>query len=507
MNSMKIVCKVTMVMLTIGITSCDDFLDKMPDKRAELNTPQKVQDLLVSAYPNSLPSMMFELMSDNATDNGSMYQYVFNSQQQSYLWINITDVNQDSPNAVWSSYYLAAATANQALEAIADLGNPESCAPLKAEALLCRAYAHFVLVNTFCMAYNQISSDTDLGIPYPEEPETVVNKKYERGTVADVYAKINRDIEEALPLLKDSYLKQPLYHFNKKAAYAFAARFNLYYLRYDKAVEYANVVLGNDPAKNMRDPSKYMDYVSPDDITMAYINPLEPANLLIISAVSSWGLFHRLNSTYSRYGHAREIVLRETLVSSGPWGTNLPMFANKVYGTAQGYYYAKMSDFMEYVDEVAGIGYTRTVQTAFTVDETLLTRAEAYAMRREYDKMASDLSLWYSAKSGIRSGYWSKEQIKTFYQSTYFVNKPMNPRFIVEPDDEQKAFINACLHARRLEAIHEGLRWLDIKRYGIEIVHPVYEGKELVLSAYDTRTAIQLPPDVLAAGMEANPRY
>lgn len=49
----------------------------------------------------------------------------------------------------------------------------------------------------------------------------------------ELYAKINKDIEEALPLVNDGIYKVPKYHFNKKAAYSFAARFNLYYKNLD----------------------------------------------------------------------------------------------------------------------------------------------------------------------------------------------------------------------------------------------------------------------------------
>ena len=39
-----------------GLTtvSCNDFLDKTPDNRTELNTDQKIAKLLVSAYPRRI---------------------------------------------------------------------------------------------------------------------------------------------------------------------------------------------------------------------------------------------------------------------------------------------------------------------------------------------------------------------------------------------------------------------------------------------------------------------
>ena len=87
----------------------------------------------------------------------------------------------------------------------------------KGEALICRAYAHFVLVNIFCQQYDPNYPD-DMGIPYMEKAETELDPKYERGTVAEVYAKIEKDIEEGLPLIDDAIYSVPKYHFNRKAA-------------------------------------------------------------------------------------------------------------------------------------------------------------------------------------------------------------------------------------------------------------------------------------------------
>ncbi len=58
--------------------------------------------------------------------------------------------------------------------------------------------------------------------------------------------------------MNDEHLSVPKYHFNRKAAYAFAARFYLFYVQkdksnYDKVIQYAGEVLGNTPAEVLRD--------------------------------------------------------------------------------------------------------------------------------------------------------------------------------------------------------------------------------------------------------------
>lgn len=85
------------------------------------------------------------------------------------------------------------------------------------------------------------------------------------------------------------------------------------------------------------------------------------------------------------------------------------------------------------------------------------------------------------------------------------VKKHLNPPFAFV-NTKQENFIHCVLQMRRMELIHDGSRWMDIKRYGIEISH-VRDGMDpVVLSKDDPRRAFQLPQDVIAAGIEANPR-
>ncbi|NHW59565.1 RagB/SusD family nutrient uptake outer membrane protein, partial [Escherichia coli] len=63
---------------------------------------------------------------------------------------------------------------------------------LYGEALLVRAYLHFMLVNIWAEAYSPNS--TALGIPYVTQPEKKALPEYKRLTVAQVYDKIEEDL-------------------------------------------------------------------------------------------------------------------------------------------------------------------------------------------------------------------------------------------------------------------------------------------------------------------------
>jgi hypothetical protein len=74
-------------------------------------------------------------------------------------------------------------------------------------------------------------------------------------------------------------------------------------------------------------------------------------------------------------------------------------------------------------------------------------------------------------------------------------------------NNNQSALIFFILDERQKEFMHEGLRWFDIKRYGIPVEHELENGGEIVLEADDERKVLQLPESALeVGGLEPNPR-
>ena len=177
----------------LAAAGCDKFLDKMPDNRTEIDTQQKIQALLVSAYPPTDYMLVTEFMSDNVDDYGTNNPYTDRFIDQVFAWEDVTESDNEDPESVWEASYHAIACANEALNAIDSLSRLDPTLDISAErseALLCRAYNHFILVNVFCIAYNPETSGSDLGVPYMQKPETTLNPKYERGTVAEDYTLI-----------------------------------------------------------------------------------------------------------------------------------------------------------------------------------------------------------------------------------------------------------------------------------------------------------------------------
>ena len=198
------------VAMGLGLTACDDFLDKLPDNRTEANTEEKIQKLLVAAYPTNDHMAFTEYASDNVDDMGEKTPYTDGFIDQLYSWTDVTESDNQDPESYWMSLYQCIETANLALEGLESMGGAttKTLKEMEAEALLCRAYAHFMLVNLFAPHYDANNASA-VGISYITESEKELNPQYQRETVHQNYAHIQADLEAALPNVGDSYYTAP----------------------------------------------------------------------------------------------------------------------------------------------------------------------------------------------------------------------------------------------------------------------------------------------------------
>lgn len=511
--------------LAMTTASCNSFLDTPPDKRPEFTTPDPgaLQTLLVSAYSAIATEELTEHRTDNVLDNG-LYEAP-SELREAYYWQPNTGTWWGSAQRLWSETYNAIQSANLALEKVEEFGGGPEFNSVKGEALMCRAWNHFLLLNVFSHAYNGQTSSTDLGVPYYLKTEKRIDYKYERLSVKQCYDLMERDIEAALPLIDETAYKAGArrYHFNNRAALAFAAQFYLYKEDWAKAKKYATLAIGENPSASLRDLAAYARTTNGgQELTQAYNSVEEPANIMLQTSNTLWGRLYKNR----RYANNNWINGSQTYGSSGPWGAALPAFQSL---TLQ---YTESPDVLRFIEKneetfvldnvSAGTGQPYNVARPFTVERTLFVRAEANVMLGLYEEAARDLSYWYVRNRGTAAG---ADAIASFYDvpealeggsltpnqqerrdlMLKTIAKPLNPKFNLQPG-MQYNMIQAVLHARRIDGVHEGTRWDDIKRYGIEIHHPVLEGEDMVLTKDDPRRAIQIPESIIAAGMKPNPR-
>nr|WP_314683404.1 RagB/SusD family nutrient uptake outer membrane protein [uncultured Prevotella sp.] len=534
MKIKNIIYKGSLMLASVAIlASCADQLDTLPDNRTTLDTPKKVAGLLVTAYPDCTPTLFNEWMSDNTDYMGAQNSLGNRGGDQYFFWQEQTEGGNDSPERVWMLYYEGVYKANEALAAIEDQGGPKNdiLRNSKGEALLIRAYDHFILANEFCRPYNGKTSTKDAGLYYATgiADFSAAAEQSNRGTVADVYAKIAEDIEAGIPLLNDTY-EVPKYHFNKQAAYAFATRFYLYYEKWEKAKEYADKLLGSNPAASLRDYKtlQAMPLSNSDQavkIAEAYCSASVDCNLLVQTSVSNAGMALAPWLISKRYTLTNYLANTELFLSNNIWGTssNLiwkPFTINS--GESNFALLMKLPREFEIRNTTTGSGYLRTLNVNFTMDEALLNRAEAEIMLGQNDAACADMTIWM--KNFFNTNVTlTPTSVQTYFKTVPYAyadadkmvpsfKKHISPRFTIDVEGSvQESLLQCLLNFRRIETVHQGMRWMDIRRYNIEIPRRLIgangrPSKNLDwLEKDDPRQVVQIPQSIREAGVAGNP--
>ena len=138
--------------LALLFSSCGKYLDKYPDNRMELHTPEDAAKFLVSAYPDAHAAYLLEMYSDNSDEHDyTSWSAISPFQEQAYRWSDISEIReQETPQQLWDAHYTAITVCNEVLKHVAGVSNKDAYASQVAEAKLCRAYSMFQLANVFC---------------------------------------------------------------------------------------------------------------------------------------------------------------------------------------------------------------------------------------------------------------------------------------------------------------------------------------------------------------------
>ena len=525
----------------LSLTACEDKLDEQPDGRwIDINTSEKVSELLTSGYPKAVPAVICELMGDNLVDNNVVVPATHNDaysmfHEEAYKWEDITSYSSgedDTPLEIWDKYYFGIATATHAIAAMSQMSDDPAHDPRISyswgEAHIMRAYFHFILVSVFAEAYkDETKSANDWGIPYVTTTEDVVKIDYSdtkyRKTVAEVYQLIEKDIQEGIDLIDDSKYKVPAYHFNRNAAYAFAARFYLFKRDYEKSLKYADLALGSNPAASLRKWAN-MNTNTINSMLNDYNDEKAACNYLL---QTTYSLQDRMLSA-CRYainsGSAKENVpaTKDIIYEGGGpnWSSRIPAYDGKIFrwgaGSEYGSWLFRVYEYFEYTNKIAGIGYVHIVYQPFTAEETLLCRAEAKLYLGKKADALQDLQFWTQSKqindpltqAGIDKKYGGTHKNNIWVSDIH--PQDMSDEFKVL-DAEETRILHCILHFRRIETMFEGQRWFDIKRYGIT-VHHAYRGPQDYnvthdsLTWNDPRRVVQIPYNAIDAGYPSNDR-
>lgn len=464
------------LMILLIATACSDYLGVSPDNRIELKELEDYQALVTDAYPGA-----YHLFTEIMTDNHKYYDYPgYNSSIETgwfkpmYIWSDgYLQTLAIGPVKAWQNYYSCIYEANVVLKGIdqANGDDEEWRNQIKGEALLIRAYCHFMLVNLYGKQYNATTAATDPGVPYAKEPQEENVVEYTRDNIRDVYDWVEEDALAGAALLVDQKVKVAKYHFTKAAAYAFLCRFYQFKEDWENCIKYGEMSqeLNSAVREFISDYNATFDKGNYTDYANDYCS-VNKSNILLMNKVLEFNSYgyngfyaNEFMKTYEKNDYRSKIY---TFNSNQTPNWKCRKFRN-VYKS----------------------GYRYSDVALFVTEEVILNLAEAYTRKADpgYEKAISLLN---------------KIREKRF--DPYV---PLTGTSLSSQGELGKVLLDKVLDERRVELCYEGYRWFDCKRFQIEIKHTIETGT-YTLKGNDLRYVLQIPEAELSANpaMTPNPR-
>lgn len=235
-TSIKIlICSIAVYMLA----SCD--LDRFPydEITSDNMDPNSVETITLGTYAKMKEEYYYksihfvnEFGGDNISLSGSTSDLLYN-----LLTFRRTRDNY-YPGRVWKFTYQMIVSVNTIIQQMEE-GESSEKDQLLGENYFLRGFLYFQLNNIFGRPYVQ-SPETNLGIPLKLTPD--LDDFPPRATVKEVYEQVIKDFVKSAELMTVD--KDNIYG-SKEVAYAFLSRVYLYMQNWEKAKEYADLVINS----------------------------------------------------------------------------------------------------------------------------------------------------------------------------------------------------------------------------------------------------------------------
>ena len=438
-------------LLLLGLSSCDDFLEY---KDKDKIIPKELSHFDEFVYGEIINKTEGSLMNYLSYMTDETMSYVSSSMWLSkedlrdemfsyFTWAKEPQVRKDEVEVndkAWSFFYHRILMCNITFEQVKELDEDIEGVKnrLLGESLFMRALSYFYLVNLYGEPYESAAqAKTALGVPINENVGVEANV-YNRATLDVNYTLMEEDLKAAITYFEKGQKKGGIYRPNKDAALLLLSRVYLYQKKYDDVITVVDDLLKTTETEII--PYSTLEkFISSDDVVYKVYNTNNPGMIF------SWGKLD-VDATgfgYDLMRHSKAFFCASSeLIGLYDEGNDL-RFSR---------YYDKY-DFNNY-DE--GIFYVATknyckastaneaYDQALRLEEAYLNRAEAYIEKGEHELSMDDVN-------AIRA-----ERIKGEYE------------LVANSVDEAREFYRL---EKRLEFSFEGLRWFDIRRWGLEIEH------------------------------------
>ncbi|MBQ5374774.1 MAG: RagB/SusD family nutrient uptake outer membrane protein [Bacteroidaceae bacterium] len=242
---MKIKSILMVILATLTMSACDNFLDITPTGKVIAETGDEYRALLTYEYKYFTKD---RYMTTLRTDEMLMDK-VKTSSTDLDAYLDLWRWKDDNPSPTtsyfsWRSYYHSVYIANYIIQNQKKIkeATAQEISQLVGEAYMMRAYCHFLLVNLYAEPYTHCTPSQTRGVPMLLEAD--VNAIPGSSSVETVYNQILSDLDKAEQHLNvEEWELGKNYRFNTISAQALRARTYLYMGRWSDALEASKEVL------------------------------------------------------------------------------------------------------------------------------------------------------------------------------------------------------------------------------------------------------------------------
>jgi len=246
--------KVFVLLFSMGLASCE--LDTSPtdaiEKKEVFKTVSGSEKVLNGSWGQLMeifatyanPGFGALLRTSDAMGNDVVLQtnkYGFGSHYQFNALYGKGGTNTHS----WNLTYKTINNMNNILAYIDDSqGDSGDRRRIKGQAYALRGFMYLHLASSYAFAIDK--DPNALTAPIYLKPTTANSQPGKRATVTELYNQALKDLEEALVLIPEGYVREQKFQFDQNVVLGLLARANLYARNWDKAKEYSDRLLAKN---------------------------------------------------------------------------------------------------------------------------------------------------------------------------------------------------------------------------------------------------------------------
>lgn len=416
-------------------TSCDSFLEYKDKDKVIPSTLQHYEELiygeLLIKNANGFGRRL-EMMTD---DIGNMVPAGISSNNELrdlkyygwYIWAKEPQIDPKGVEYIddaWEYFYHAILMCNIIESEVGVLPDDDTDGVkwrLLGEVQCLRAMSYYYLVGMYGAPYRDSTvAKTAMGVPV-NTTVGIYDRLYERSTLQEVYDLIEKDLKSALTSFAKGKVKNTIFRPNAEVARLFLSRIYVTEKRYDKVIEVCQEAILESGASIMT-----KDFLNSRD---TYSNPMfsESNSSIFFTWMERWSWDGLLSTSTSSARYVTSIDLRSRYDQND---IRLAKFFNLSWN---------------YFTPIKETGGTNTYRMCYRIEEFYYNLAEAYIESGEY-------ILGLDEVNKVRKERFNGDDYK-----------------LVASNKEDA--IEKFRMEKRKEFCFEDIRWYDMKRWGVRVVH------------------------------------